>query len=62
MSVPKGTSPAIIEKLNAALRESLAPPQTRALLAKLGAEIRIGLPECSRSIVRWSLSSCTRAF
>jgi len=41
---PGGTLPAIIDKLNAALRESLAPPQTRALLAKLGAEIRIGTP------------------
>ena len=41
---PGGTPPAIIDKLNAALRESLAPPQTRALLAKLGAEIRIGTP------------------
>ena len=41
---PGGTPPAIIDKLNTALRESLAPPQTRALLAKLGAEIRIGTP------------------
>ena len=41
---PAGTPPAIIDKLNAALRESLAPPQTRALLAKLGAEIKIGTP------------------
>src|SRR6516225_3381278 len=41
---PAGTPPAIIDKLNAALRESLAPPQTRQLLANLGAEIKIGTP------------------
>jgi tripartite-type tricarboxylate transporter receptor subunit TctC len=41
---PAGTPAAIIDKLNAALRESLAPPRTRELLAKLGAEIKIGTP------------------
>jgi len=41
---PAGTPPAIIDKLNAALRESLAPPQTRQLIANLGAEIKIGTP------------------
>jgi tripartite-type tricarboxylate transporter receptor subunit TctC len=41
---PAGTPPEIINKLNAAFRESLAPPETRALLANLGAEIKIGTP------------------
>jgi tripartite-type tricarboxylate transporter receptor subunit TctC len=41
---PAGTPPAIVDKLNAALRESLALPRTRELLAKLGAEIKIGTP------------------
>ena len=41
---PAGTPPAIIDKLNAAFRESLAPPETRARLATLGAEIKIGTP------------------
>jgi tripartite-type tricarboxylate transporter receptor subunit TctC len=41
---PAGTPGAIIEKLNAALRESLAPRETRELLASLGAEIKIGTP------------------
>ena len=31
-------------KLNAAFRDSLAPPETRARLANLGAEIKIGTP------------------
>ena len=41
---PGGTPPGIVDKLNAALHESLKPPQTRALLANLGAEIKIGTP------------------
>ena len=42
---PAGTPPAIIDKLNAAFRDSLAQPETRARLAKLGAEIKIGTPQ-----------------
>lgn len=42
--VPAGTPSDIINKLNAAFRESLKPPQTRALLANLGAEIKISTP------------------
>ena len=41
---PAGTPPAIIDKLNAAFRESLAPAETRARLDTLGAEIKIGTP------------------
>ena len=41
---PAGTPPDIVDKLNAAFRESLAPPETRARLANLGAEIKIGTP------------------
>jgi tripartite-type tricarboxylate transporter receptor subunit TctC len=41
---PAGTPPAIIDKLNAAFRESLKPKETQALLANLGAEIKIGTP------------------
>ncbi len=41
---PAATPPAIIDKLNAALRDSLAQPETRARLESLGAEIRIGSP------------------
>jgi tripartite-type tricarboxylate transporter receptor subunit TctC len=41
---PAGTPPAIIDKLNTAFRESMAPPETRARLATLGAEIKIGTP------------------
>ena len=42
---PTGTPSAIIAQLNAAFRESLKPPDTRALLDKLGADIKIGTPE-----------------
>jgi len=41
---PAGTAPIIIDKLNAAFRESLAHAETRALLDKLGAEIKVGTP------------------
>jgi tripartite-type tricarboxylate transporter receptor subunit TctC len=41
---PAGTPPEIINKLNAAFRDSLAPPETRARLATLGADIKIGTP------------------
>jgi tripartite-type tricarboxylate transporter receptor subunit TctC len=41
---PAGTASAIIGKLNAALRDSLAVPETRELLANLGAEIKTGTP------------------
>jgi tripartite-type tricarboxylate transporter receptor subunit TctC len=43
----------------AALRESLAPPQTRALLAKLGAEIRIGTPAEFGKLLSGELSKWT---
>ena len=39
---PAGTPAPIVDKLNAALRESLAPEETRARIANLGAEIKIG--------------------
>jgi tripartite-type tricarboxylate transporter receptor subunit TctC len=42
---PAATPPAIIDKLNAALRESLAPPETRTRLATLSAEVKIDSPQ-----------------
>jgi tripartite-type tricarboxylate transporter receptor subunit TctC len=41
---PAGTAPEIVSKLNAAFRESMNPPETRARLDALGAEIKIGTP------------------
>jgi tripartite-type tricarboxylate transporter receptor subunit TctC len=41
---PAGTPTAIVDKLNAALHESLRPPETRARLAALGADIKVGTP------------------
>ena len=41
---PAGTPPDIIDKLNAAFRESMTPAETHARLATLGAEIKIGTP------------------
>jgi tripartite-type tricarboxylate transporter receptor subunit TctC len=42
--VPAGTPTEIINKLNAAFREGLKPSETRARLADLGADIKIGTP------------------
>jgi len=42
---PAGTPRAIVDKLNAALRASLAPPEIRERLGRLGADIQIGTPE-----------------
>jgi len=41
---PAGTSAEIVNKLNAAFRNSLAQPEARKRLANLGAEIKIGTP------------------
>jgi tripartite-type tricarboxylate transporter receptor subunit TctC len=45
MLVPKGTPPAIIEKLNQELNKALRDPQVSASLAKLGATPRPGTPK-----------------
>jgi tripartite-type tricarboxylate transporter receptor subunit TctC len=42
---PAGTPPAVIDKLNAAFRDALDQPQTRARLAALGTDVKIGTPE-----------------
>jgi tripartite-type tricarboxylate transporter receptor subunit TctC len=42
---PNGTPAPIVTKLNAAINESLKPPEVVAALGKLGAEVRPGSPE-----------------
>ena len=42
---PAGTPANIIDKLNAAFRESLNDPATRARLDALGADVAIGTPQ-----------------
>ena len=56
---PSGTPPAIIDKLNAAFRESLKPPETRARLDTLGAEIKIGTAEEFRQMLAKELALWT---
>ncbi|MEA2979571.1 MAG: hypothetical protein QOF09_1394 [Alphaproteobacteria bacterium] len=56
---PAGTPPEIVDKLNAAFRDSLAPPETRARLSNLGAEIRAGTPAefgqmLTEELARWT--------
>ena len=56
---PAGTPQEIIDKLNAAFRESMKPPETQALLAKLGADIKIGTPEDFRKMLAHELALWT---
>ena len=56
---PARTPPAIIDKLNAAFRDSLAHPETRARLAALGAEIKIGTPQQFGSMLAKELALWT---
>jgi tripartite-type tricarboxylate transporter receptor subunit TctC len=56
---PGGTPPAIIDKLNAALRESMAPAETRQRLANLGADVAIGTPEEFRKMLADELAFWT---
>jgi tripartite-type tricarboxylate transporter receptor subunit TctC len=56
---PAGTPQSIVDKLNTAFRESMKPAETRALLAKLGADIKIGTPAelgnmLARELALWS--------
>jgi tripartite-type tricarboxylate transporter receptor subunit TctC len=44
LAAPRGTSPAIIAKLNAALQKVLANPQTQQTLASTGNEVMPGTP------------------
>jgi tripartite-type tricarboxylate transporter receptor subunit TctC len=53
---PAGTSPEIIAKLNAAFREALNDPATRARLDNLGAEIKIDTPETFGKMIESQLA------
>ena len=48
---PAGTPPAIVARLNAAFRETLAAPETRDRLANFGAEAKIGTPEAFGKLI-----------
>ena len=56
---PAGTPSDIISKLNAAFRESLAPAETRARLAALGAEIKIDTPAAFGKLLADELAQWT---
>jgi tripartite-type tricarboxylate transporter receptor subunit TctC len=56
---PAGTPPDIVKRLNTAFRESMDPPETRARLATLGAEIKIGTPEDFRQMLAKELALWT---
>ena len=56
---PAGTPAEIVNRLNAAFKESMEPAETRARLANLGAEIKIGTPQAfgemlARELALWT--------
>jgi tripartite-type tricarboxylate transporter receptor subunit TctC len=59
VAAPGGTPPAIVDKLNAAFRESLAPQETRNRLKNLGADVEIGTPEEFRRMLAEELALWT---
>jgi tripartite-type tricarboxylate transporter receptor subunit TctC len=59
VAAPGGTPPAVVDKLNAAFRESLAPQQTRDRLKNLGADVEIGTPEEFRRMLADELALWT---
>jgi tripartite-type tricarboxylate transporter receptor subunit TctC len=56
---PAGTPQEIVDKLNNAFRESLKPAATQELLAKLGADIKIGTPDDFRKMLAHELALWT---
>ena len=57
---PAATPVAVIDKLNAAFRESLSPPEMRSRLAALSAEIKIGTPQDFGKMLAEELALWTR--
>jgi len=50
---PKGTPPAIIKRLNAAVRETLADPETKsALETSIGGDVQASTPEEMRALIQ----------
>ena len=56
---PAGTPPAIVDRLNAALRESLKDEATRARLDALGAEIKVSTPQAFGAMMAAELAKWT---
>jgi tripartite-type tricarboxylate transporter receptor subunit TctC len=59
MLAPAGTSPEIVRRLNAAINECLAAPETKAAMARLGFDPMIGSPQefaafIAAEIPRWA--------
>lgn len=59
VAAPRGTPPAVIERLNREIRRALATPEVKARLEGLGNEVRAGSPEEMRAHVageaaRWA--------
>jgi tripartite-type tricarboxylate transporter receptor subunit TctC len=57
---PKGTAPAIIKRLNTAVRETLADPETKgALETAIGGEVQASTPEEMRALIQSQIAKWT---
>ena len=57
---PKGTAPAIIKRLNTAVRETLADPETKAALeTAIGGEVQASTPEEMRALIQSQIAKWT---
>ena len=57
---PKGTPPAVVKRLNAAVRETLADPETKtALETATGGEVRASTPEEMRALIQSQIAKWT---
>ena len=57
---PAGTPPAIVARLNAAVRQIIAQPETKAFYAKLGAELGASTPEELAGMLQAELEKWTK--
>jgi tripartite-type tricarboxylate transporter receptor subunit TctC len=57
LAVPKGTPPALVAKIRAALMQTLAKPEVREAFGKQGAEVVTSTPEEFRKMVRDEIQS-----
>ena len=57
---PAGTPPAIVARLNAAVRQVIAQPETKEFYAKLGSELSASTPDELAEVLQSELEKWTK--
>jgi tripartite-type tricarboxylate transporter receptor subunit TctC len=57
---PAGTPPAIVARLNTAVRQIVAQPDTKAFYGKLGSELNAGTPDALAAVLRNEIDKWTK--